>query len=723
MKAVNKNGRRKRPLRVPGLIGICVAVLLLSFYLALKLIPFPELKAFMQRQNSTRFYDSEGKLVYVLPLEDGLRREYFPLEEIPESLSDAFLEQEDSHFYFHPGVDFISIARAALQNKKAGRVVSGASTITMQLARIIVPRTETVSYKTKLKEMISAFRIEAKLGKKQILELYLNSVPFGFQTEGVASAARTFYGISMEKLSDEQIEVLAKIPRRPSDYAPKKSYVYENRCPHFIQYVAGQYRKAGKKIPDSLILSVDTNLASRVEKKIQEKLDEYTEARVHNGSAFAINNRTGQIILWVGNASFNDSEHSGQIDGVLVRNNPGSSMKPFLYAHALENGFSPTTILPDIRQDFGGSGVYVPYNFNNMFNGPVSFRNALASSLNVPAVYLLNEVGIDSYLERLSKLGYEDLEKNRATTGLSLALGAAEVSLYEMVRAFSVFPNDGRIAENLSFLKDETCSEFRKVYESDTARIICDFLSDSNARALGFGNAKVFETDYPSIFKTGTSNQFQNIIALGATSEFTAGVWMGNFAGETVVRQTGSSIPAAVVRMILDFLSDRYGACSFQQPELYEKRSVCALSGLTPGENCPAKVNEYVFKGTEKNRVCDWHYSINGRIAVRYPEQYAHWASGRNMNGSLQQNDLPVQIVYPRDNAQFVFDPLMPSDYQKLHVMATGGGSRETTLFADGKMIGSTQGILEWDIPLLRGMHELKVVCGDSEDVSVYTVR
>ena len=710
--------RKNRFVRAAAFIGAAVPVL----YCALRFIPEPALNRFVERQYSARFYDRNGILLHVMPLADGLRREFVPLKKIPPELADAFIAAEDKNFYRHIGVDFLSIIRAAEQNRKARRIVSGASTITMQLVRMIYPRSVKADFGVKLREMLCAFRLEIKLSKRRILELYLNNVPFGFQTEGIASAARSFYGIEADSLSSltaEQMKTLAIIPRRPAEYAPQKTFVYPNLCPHFIQYVKNEYTKSGKTIPYELRLSIDSKLVEQIERGIQQKLDEFKEARIHNGAALVINNRTGEIIAWAGNASFDDDEHSGQIDGVLVKNQPGSSMKPFLYALALENGFEPSAVLPDIPQDFGSEGVYVPQNFNNRFNGPIRFRVALASSLNVPAVYLLNEVGIGKYMNCLSRLGFASLEGTRDKTGLSLALGSGEVTLFEMTKAFSVFTRGGSVPKNLSFLPQKYDAAKISVFKPDTARIICDILSDKDARSLGFGHAKVFDTPYPCIFKTGTSNQFQNIVAFGSTSECTAGVWMGNFEGETVIRKTGSSIPAEIARAVLDVLTKTYGAKNFPEPEFYEKRKVCVLSGLAAGDLCPSSVQEFVRKNARQEK-CGWHQKSGGGINVVYPPEYAHWASGKNMRGTSAAGGA-LKIVYPKNNAVFIYDASLNAASQMLPVHVIGG-SDSAELLVDGKSVGMSS-TLRWHIPLTRGHHELTVRADGKEARSAYTVR
>ncbi len=709
-----------------------VLVMGVVLYLGFRLWPDKELELFRRRQNSTRFYDCNNELLYVMPLEEGLRREYYPLNEIPGELAEIFIREEDSKFWSHCGVDFMALARAFVQNKKSGHIVSGASTITMQLVRMVYPRSGSVDAGLKIREMLRAISMEAKLSKRQILELYLNNVPFGFQIEGVGSAARSFFGVQLQDLGAGQMEMLARIPRRPRDNAPQKAFDYPSECQHLVRHIISDYKSRNQRIPDVMNLWTDNYLAQKTERLLQRKLDEYKDARIHNGAVYAIHNKTGKILLWVGNASFMDDKNGGQIDGVLVRNQPGSSMKPFLYALALERGFSPNSVLADIPQDFGGSGVYTPANFNNRFNGPVLLRVSLASSLNVPAVYLLNEVGMSDYFELLEKLRFTSLLDNKDDIGLSLALGAGEVTLKEMVTGFSVFPNDGYVLKNESYGNCDSESSkkqsvsFTKVLERDTARIICDFLSDSSARTLGFGNASVFRTDYPSIFKTGTSNQYQNIIALGATTQVTVGVWMGNFAGETVIRETGSSIPANIVRDVLDELSRKYTPGKFNLPETYSKVPVCAISGMFPSDVCTSVREEFVEKSRLaqwRHNTCTWHVNRGGKTVLNYPSEYQHWASSKNYAGEIVTGTTALRIDYPRNNSVFVYDSSLPDSVQLLRILASGGQNETAVLWLDGNLVGTCRGVFSWNVPLSRGSHTLTVECGGSTVSSVYQVQ
>lgn len=687
---------------IPG-IGIAagiIAAAVLVFGGLVRFSAYPELQDFKCRKISTRIYDVNENLLQVLALEDGVRREFTSLDEIPFEVKEAFIQAEDKRFYKHHGVDLSAILRALKSNAEEKRTVSGASTITMQLARIISPRAER-SLKEKIKEAWNALRLESRLSKDEILELYLNNVPFGFNTEGVTSGARYFFGRTLNELYDDQIEILSKIPRRPVNWAGLAgNYEYPFEFPHYINYLKTIPEMKLYEIPE-LHLPVALDIQKRAEDLLASKTGQYEENRLSNGAVLAMDTKTGEVIVWAGSASFDDEIHSGQIDGVLVPNQPGSSMKPFLYGLALERGFKMNSVLPDTPMEFGFDALYVPQNFNNRYNGPVRFRVALASSLNIPAVYLLNEIGLDEYRKRLSSLGFKSLENQ--DTGLSLALGGGEVTLLELVKAFSVFPRDG-----ITF-------EGNRVYETDTARLICNILSDPEARALGFGYSKVFSTEFDSMFKTGTANQFQNITALGASARYAVGVWMGNFSGETIVGKTGSSIPAQMVREILVMLENDGGIReSFSEPEGFEKVRVCSLSGMAPGADCGTTVFEYVEKTEKKNlENCSWH--TGGEI--KYPEEYSAWFKLKKRQGTVEYGKSELQIISPRNGSRFFFDDSGGMEpFQKLTIEAAGGSEASAEIFVDGIFSGKTERPFDFRLPLSRGKHLIEVQCGMERD-------
>ncbi|MDR2795549.1 MAG: transglycosylase domain-containing protein [Spirochaetaceae bacterium] len=745
---------------------------LLALYLALRLSPYPELDAFLARPFSTQVYDRNGILLQIVPVHDGIRREYVPLGELRDGIADVFIAAEDKRFYRHLGVDLFSVARAAFQNVAAGRRVSGASTITMQLARIIAAE-RGGGLGRKIFEALNALRLETRLTKSDILELYLNSTPFGFQTEGFASAARNFFSAEPDTLTPAQIFCLAVIPRRPAAYNPiqkpleckraaealqkrfsassahrkkfpaftaikdgdwdfaveqARRFDYPFEAPHIVRHVLGLAQGSGPPYGRAdLYLSVDIHLQRYIEGLIAENVERYGAERVNQGAAVVLDNRTGETLAWVGSAAFTGG-NGGQIDGVLALNQPGSSMKPFLYALALERGIAPNTVLADVPVSFGSEEIYIPQNFNNRFNGPAPLRQALASSLNIPAVRLLYRLGVKDYGDFLRTLGFDSLgdEEGLEAAGLGIALGNAPVRLLELARAFSVFPNDGKLLNVQFILRDgmdgNTPPPAESVISRDTARVICDFLSDSEARYLAFGRARNFRASFPLIVKTGTANQYQSIVALAASRRFTGAVWMGNFSGETVIGKTGSSIPAAIARDSLTFLHENSApsaSLDFEAPEGFVKRPVCAVSGLSPTEACMTVFYEYTGPSSPPPP-CGWHRIENGRITAHYPAEYQSWLLSSRREGMVEHSGSELAIVTPR--AGFVFFASAAGESEAIPVEVIGGASDELRVFYDGAP-RVVQRPFKFFLPLERGRHTLAVRCGGESRELVFTVE
>ena len=816
------------------LIVLCTGGWLSLFF------PFPELDAFMQRDWSTRIYDRGGNLIQILALEDGIRREFTAYASIPPDAVRIFLAAEDKDFFSHHGIDVAAIARAAYQNISSGKRVSGASTVTMQLARLVVPAKRRTFF-AKLREARNALRIERRLSKQAILELYLNSLPFGFQTEGITSAARNFFALPLSELTAEQLCCLAVIPRRPAGYNPleypeacaKKAaalyrsifmqeigeqdgqqdtsltdrllqaartarrFEYPFEMPHYIEYLVRRYKAgdfypqpevpqdgtqhqleyspkitqesnppqwnsqtqtahqpvsaspkaAPQALPPDWYLTADSALTAQAELLLRAQLKNNPQARIHNGAVLVIENATGNILAWVGSNSYFDDESNGKIDGVTALNQSGSSSKPFLYALALEQGWKPSDVLPDIPIRFGKEEAYIPRNFNNRFNGPVRLRVALASSLNIPAVYLLNEIGIETYLRTLEELGFQSINTESSDVKLSLALGSVPVPLYELVRAFSVFPRDGVLLPLRSFTDGSTADGFsspRQVFSADTARLICSILSDSAARAKGFGFSSPLKAPFPAIFKTGTANQFQSLIALASSSAFTVGIWMGNFAGDTVIGKTGSSAPAAIARRLLIRLHSQpltdglsAPANAFAEPEHWRRESICALSGMLAGSACPNTVQEYLpsnqsstksaiynarsrYREQESGR-CTWHRTENGRTVTVYPEGYRRWFANITRHGSIGQPHNTLTLIRPANGSHFVSNPRYRGTGVPIEI--TGGTEDTVHIIYDNRLPIILNRPFLGTLPLEKGEHRLVVRCGDEEVSVVFTVE
>lgn len=738
-----------------------------SILIILKIIPFKELNEFRTKPVSTRLYDCDNHLIQIIALEDGLRREWTDIESIPKEVQKLMLKAEDKRFYFHHGVDIFAVLNAFRQNTESSRTVRGASTITMQLAKMIYPE-ENRTFAVKIKDAINAIRIEAKLSKKQILELYLNSVPFGYNCEGITSAARMFYGKELKNLSTEEISCLSVITRRPKDYNPitnpkecaqrasllnPKEDDYENllatakaayihSCPfllpHYVNYLRQNYLSGMPQNQAELHLAVSLALQQVAENALNQALEQAEKSRISNGAILVLNNEDNSVIAWVGNGNFFDDQKQGQIDGITVQNQPGSSMKPFLYALALDTKaadgsslYYPSMVLPDVPLEFGEDRVYIPQNFNNRYNGPIRMRIALASSLNVPAVDLLDRIGVENYLEKLYQMNFTSLISQADVVDLGLALGVGEVTLAELAPAFSVFVRDG-VYLPLSYEKHSE-KEIKKIqkksgnqiYTRDTARILCSILSDKGARALGFGYTQTFQTEYPSIFKTGTSNQFQDIVALGATKEFTVAVWMGNHTGETVMGKTGSSLPAGAAKQILDYL-EQYSKLSaeekqFPLPENYEKKQICSLSGMPAGKNCPGVVYEYVPKDLVQDD-CNWHVLNGNKLSVIYPSEYQKWVRLYDVAGEVDYTSSVLTVNTPKNKSVFYYSN-MNQDLQAIPVEVFGGQKEEAVVEYDDEPAFTIYRPFYFLLPVERGSHKCKISCDDESTEIFFEVK
>lgn len=738
---------KKKYFFVKLVVLIVASFTIIHFIFAL--LPYKELDYFLSRNYSIRIFDNKNKLIQVTPLENGLRREFMPIKKINKNVKENFIRAEDKRFYFHFGIDLISIGRAVLQNYSARENVSGASTISMQLAKMINlnyrnnfqldKKNKSRSLKDKILEAFCALKLESRFSKNDILELYLNNIPFGNNVEGINSAARIYFNKSVNELSNQELESLVKIPRNPSLYAPEKKYKHPFYAPHFVEYLkkdnqlqknnSYRTRTFKSKNPFEVKLSLDKEIQDFAKKCAFDAIELAKDNRISNISILVMDVKNSKVLAWIGSKNFLDEESLGQNDGVINNIQPGSSVKPFLYATALENKIvCPTDVLPDVPMFFENARNYYPLNFNNRFNGPIRLRVSLGSSLNVPAVYLLNKVGIEKYVETLKSLGFLKIEQRSHEAGLSMALGSVEMSIFDLTNAFSVFARDGKYVP-LSFFEDEKNQNSLsvQVFNKDVVGIINSFLSKTNARSLGFGSNKIFETKYPSIFKTGTSNQFQNITALAATPRYAIGVWMGNFSGETVISKTGSSLPASVARNILDYLeeNDELESLDFSEPQNYSMVKICALSGMKPSVNCSEIVYEYVHNDLIDDREkCQWHVNQNGQIKTYYPEIYQRWLLLKNKEILIKPDlmNKKLQILFPLNDSIFYTKNLNQENHN-LSLEVIGGSENQIEIYIDDKFYKKIARPFLVDLPLEKGRHCCKVVCSNQENVVFYEIR
>jgi len=692
--------------RAKWFLGLLVPIA--GIYFILRFSPYPDYVKFRDSKYSLPVYGRQGTLLAVLPLEDGLRRQALALNSLTEEQISIILDSEDGRFYFHPGVDPMALVRASFLYLRSGEIKSGGSTITMQLARIIA--SGSAGFKGKLLEMFNALRLETRMSKKDILERYITHLPFGRNVEGLESAAYYFFGKKAVELTEEELIILMMIPRQPSDFNPLKNREanreavvrtipridaelssfrmneaysrlaehtpsWPSKAPHFIEFIKKGLTTEDWRMGAPISTSLDCNFQTASEIRLREAVESAEENRISNGAVLAIENSTGKILAYQGSVDFFDEKTQGQIDGVRILRQPGSTLKPFLYAYALEKGYTTSTPLPDIPMEFGNQEIYVPENFNERYNGPVRLSVALGSSLNIPAAYLAERLGVESFIRKLLDAGFTSLE-HQGELGIGIVLGNGEVTLWELVQGFSLFSRGGAVIP-LSYALNAEKPDGRRVYSVSVAENIRGILSNRENRILGFGRSSPLDVDFEAIFKTGTSNQFNNIWALGSTQDITVGVWMGNFSGETVIGEHGSSLPA---RLVVSLLEDFHQEGFFDWQVDFHTETICSISGYRASSECMYTVRERYIEETELP-VCTWHRGEE----LYLPMEYAQWIHFHGLDYKLDDSYAPLRIFQPSDGAVFFLDPTLPEESQVMPIWVIG--NQDAVLSINGERV------------------------------------
>lgn len=736
---------------------------------------------------SLRIYDCRGTLLReVLSSQQG-HGIWVPLQEVSPHFRSAIVAVEDKRFYHHFGVDPLAILRAAWLNVSKRKVLSGGSTITQQLARQLyaLPR----RWYAKPLEALLAVRLEVWLSKAEILEQYVNRVPFGNQTFGVEAAARLYFDKPAAHLSISEAAFLAGLPQSPSGYDPyrfpdkakqRQSMVLQamlrdgqldlSDCfqiqqaptefvrkqgrflaPHFCQMLlteANPQQKAGGELHTTL----DWALQSRIETLVTGHIRALADQNITNAAVLVLENTTGGVKAWIGAEDFFNDAHQGQVDGVLALRQPGSALKPFTYGLALESGFTAASILPDIETHAAtADGGLSVRNYDETFHGPVRLRTALACSYNVPAVRVLEVLGADWLLSRLQKLGMSNLDKPANYYGLGLTLGNGEVTLAQLTNAYRALANSG-LYSPIKVWQDEAVSSAppflrELVFSPQIAFLLTDFLSDPQARAPAFGLGGPLRLPFPCAAKTGTTKDYRDNWTVGYTSQYTVGVWVGNFDGQPMQKSSGISGAAPLFRDIMLTLHAESDPAAFVIPQNLSKVTVCEKSGKLPGANCLQQLEEWFVKGTAPTSVCDVHraYLIdrrNGRLAVPqtpkdqvkervfeiWPEEYLSWMAANKVPlppGSY--SELAVEpgqrlaISFPSDGDIFKIDPILRPEYQTLQLEALAPhGTNTVEWIIDSVSVAKTKSPYSARWQLTEGTHRMQLKV-DSQPTPLYS--
>ncbi len=641
---------------VAATAGTAAAVVAVAAAALFVLRPLPEELLAYDRVASLRLLDRQGNLLRErLSADDGRAR---PLSAgaVPAHVRDAFLAAEDRRFFRHAGVDPVAVARAAWLNVKRGRVVAGGSTITQQLARTLVPRPRTMQ--GKVQEALWAMRLDWHLSKDEVLAQYLNRIPFGNGTFGVEAASQRYFGRAAKELSVGQAAALAALPKGPGAHDPyrrperlerRRRWVLERmealnhlssqertaaveapldllpasrsfRAPHFVEHVTRQRDVPGLSRAAEVVTTIDADLQRLAEEAVRSEVERLRDRGVGQAAVLVLDNASGEVLAYVGSADFFDDEAGGQNDGVQMRRQPGSALKPFAYLEAFRQGYTPASVVPDVPTQFPSpTGVYAPENYDRRKHGPVRIREALANSYNIPAVRIAEALGPERLLAGLHAAGFESLGQGSEHYGLGLVLGNGEVSLWEAARAYAGLARGGSLPavrtvrearDATGSILHVTRSQTRRFAPAAEVALITHVLSDNGARARAFGLDSALRLPFPVAAKTGTSKGYSDNWLIGYTRERTVAVWAGNFDGSPMRGVSGITGAGPIFRAVMLAAMAGVRPAPLWDGALLESAQICPLSGERAGRSCPSRMDEVFARGTAPALDCRMHAGL-----------------------------------------------------------------------------------------------------------------
>jgi membrane carboxypeptidase/penicillin-binding protein PbpC len=559
--------------------------------------------------------------------------DHIPLHDIPQFLQQAFVVSEDQRFYRHKGVDWAARLHAIYQNIKVLDSIRGASTISEQVIRMWYPRPRTLW--SRWLEGIEAGRLEKEFSKNEIFEFYLNQVPYAGRRRGVVQAARLFFDRDPDTLSTAEMLALVVMVRAPS-------------------------RLDVRRNPDRLFKSIE-QLADRL-------------------LEFGVLDQRHEILAWVNSGACLDEVSPSWIDAVTTPRQPGSTLKPFLYALALEKGWTAATLVDDSPlSESVGRGLHAYQNYSRIHYGMLRVRQALGNSLNIPALRAARFVGVDALLACLQELGVQSLQQHPDYYGDGLALGNGEITLLELVQAYTVLARQG-IYRPLKYLLADVSrrEETRRVFSAETASLIGNILSDPTARRLEFGNGSLLRFPIQTAVKTGTFSDYRDAWALGFNHRFTVGVWIGNLDHLATDGITGANGATLVLRSVLAELNRHQNSRPLYLSPRLVKTEICRQTGLQADGHC-ASLSEWFVPGTEPKTIA---------------------APTKELK--------PVYLRYPTQGMQLAMDPRMPDD-QEAFVFRLANLPQRTPVdwyVDDWPVATSTNGEYLWR--LQRGIHSVR---------------
>ena len=740
--------------------------------------PLPASLQMKEDKEPVRILDRNGQLLYEKRNDDFGSQVFLEFEKIPQNIFDALIAIEDKSYFSHHGISWKGIGRAAWQNYTAGKIVSGGSTITQQLVRNRL-KPEKRYYLYKAHEALLALKLETRMDKEEILEAYLNSAYFGHQAYGIQAASQIYYEKNAAELSLAESAFLIGLIQSPSNYDPYKNYEaakerqarvidamplnddkkaslkkhpiklgsgrIDIKAPHFVMWILEKY---GDRDEKEIQTTLDLDLQLEIERIIERQLEKLADKNVTSAAVVVLDTKTGELLTMVGSADYFDTKHDGAVNVAISSRQPGSALKPFTYALALRKGDTAATTVADIETQFftQDGNPYIPRNYDYGYHGLVRYREALANSYNIPAVKVLEKVGVENLLHFLQAAGITTLNQSPEHYGIALTLGDGEVKLLELAQVYGMLARGGKTLP-LKILLNEKTEKGKQLIDEKIAWLITDILDDDIARIPEFGEAGPLEFDFPVAAKTGTTRNSRDNWTFGYTPSRVVGVWVGN-ADNSPMRGTSGITGAGPIfhDSVLAVMSSQ-PRLTFRQPEGIVEKEICTLSGKLPTQYCPHTMKEWFVWGTEPKEYDDLYTPIeidkrNSKLAgqncpeefmeekvyVLFPPELKTWARENGWPAPptkysplcLPDEDVSgswLTIEKPNMGETFLLDPLIPDENEKIILTASASDDIETIeWFIDGQSLGTATAPsfrMEWQPT--KGLHMISAKSSDKK--------
>ena len=752
---------------------------------------FPLPKEKLQPPTSTVVLDRSGKWLRAFTASDEMWRLPEPsLDAVSPRFQTAMLTYEDQWFYHHWGINPVALTGAAFDNLKAGEIVRGGSTITMQLARLMEPKDRTLP--NKLIEMFRALQLELTYTKSEILTYYFNMLPYGGNIVGSAAASRLYFNKPQSALSLGEAALLAAIPNSPErlrpdrfperarkarkkvllrmkdageiseqrlqealqEPIPAERYPLPFKAPHLSRLLTNKQSSiVSEHVGNQWIhTTIDQRYQDTAERILRERLRPLQGQGVSTGAVVIIDTKSHEVLAMVGSHDFFDKPSAGQVNGTLALRSPGSTLKPFIYALAIDKGLiTPQTLVFDVPVDYVG---YSPVNYDEKFTGYITAREALARSLNVPAVNLYAKMGKNQLYGFLKQAGISTLS-DQEEYGLSLILGGCGINLLELTNLYAGLANMGEFAPYHLIVNRDTKGKKRKkastsrLLQPETSWIVTEMLT--TLKRPDFPESFEHTGTMPRVaWKTGTSYGHRDAWSIGYSPELTIGVWIGNFNGTGAPILSGAEAAAPILFALFTALSGEKAHQWFTEPANLKTRLVCALTGLPVSPHCLTSVSDIYIPGVSAVRECHIHKSIQVDIATGerlcsscrpgrqfreetialWPAEVATWL---NANG-FAVSELPAHnadctrplagtqpvILSPARDTVYKIRSNVPTEYQKIRLSASvSGDTQEIFWFLNGELIFKGQAVEPTFLTPVVGKHELTCIDGAGRSTSL----